>query len=220
MVFIIIILNIHKILNNNRGVSLKKRIVIQRVEQLKAISNPLRMQIIEALSCKPMTTKQVAAVLGKQPTRLYHHVNILKKAGLITLIRTVKKRGTTEKYFQTAAHEFTVNRGLLRSGQRIPSSLNDMQGMIASQLRRTVQEVLESIELKGKGRLSEGQPLILSSSRIQTTPDRIKSLNTEIHAVLKKYEIAPPGKDANEYKFTLVLYPVLSKAKGKKTGVH
>ena len=195
---------------------MKETMIINKVVQLKAISHPLRMQILETMSFKPMTTKQVAAVLEKQPTRLYHHVNILEKAGLITLLRTEKKRGTTEKYYKTAAREFTVNRGLLHSRQGLFSSMSDMKGMITTQLARTIQEMQQSIELQGKGRVPGGQRVVLSSSRIHTTPARIKILNAEISRILKKYEAAPSRKGTNEYKFTLVLYPVTRDIKEKK----
>ncbi len=59
---------------------------ISNLDQVKALAHPLRVRIVETLaSSDPMTTKQVAELLGEKPTRLYHHVGLLEKAGLIQL---------------------------------------------------------------------------------------------------------------------------------------
>ena len=79
------------------------------LEQLKALSDPLRLRILEALCGAPRTTKQVADHLGEKPTRLYHHVDALEAAGLIQLVHTRPKRGTLEKYFQSVARQFRAD---------------------------------------------------------------------------------------------------------------
>ena len=85
---------------------------ISDIEQVKALSHPLRMRIIETLAAAdPMTTKQVAERLGEKPTRLYHHVDKLEQAGLIRLTHTKQNRGTTEKYYETIARQFSCRCG-------------------------------------------------------------------------------------------------------------
>ena len=44
--------------------------------------------------------------LGEKPTKLYHHVDTLEAAGLIKLVKTKRKRGTVEKYFEAVAERF------------------------------------------------------------------------------------------------------------------
>lgn len=83
---------------------------IDTIEQLKALANPLRMQLLEQFAIKPTTTKQVAMALCLQPTRLYHHVAKLENAGLIRLVQTKRVRGTTEKYFSAEATSLKVDR--------------------------------------------------------------------------------------------------------------
>jgi hypothetical protein len=68
----------------------------------------LRLKILGALIAAPRTTKQVAEVLGEKPTKLYHHVEALERAGLIRLTETRPNRGTMEKYFQAVAGQFRV----------------------------------------------------------------------------------------------------------------
>src|SRR5438477_12848542 len=76
--------------------------VLQRtVADLRALAHPLRLRIMELFAESPKTTKQVAELLGQPPTRLYHHVAALERAGLIHLKETRKNRGTVEKWYES-----------------------------------------------------------------------------------------------------------------------
>lgn len=76
------------------------------MEQVRALSHPLRLRLLELFAEYPRTTKQAAEVLGEAPTRLYHHVAALERAGLVRLRETRQNRGTTEKYFEASAQRF------------------------------------------------------------------------------------------------------------------
>src|SRR5262245_12737797 len=51
-------------------------------QELRALAHPLRLKLLEAFAGGPRTTMQVAADMGEPPTRLYHHVNALERAGI------------------------------------------------------------------------------------------------------------------------------------------
>jgi DNA-binding transcriptional ArsR family regulator len=70
------------------------------LEQMRALSHPLRLRLLELFAEHPRTTKQAAEALGEAPTKLYHHVAALERAGLVRLRETRQNRGTTEKYFE------------------------------------------------------------------------------------------------------------------------
>lgn len=86
-----------------------ERFVVGTIEQVKALTHPLRQRILERFAQRARTTKQVADELGEKPTRLYHHVSVLERAGLIRLVETRPKRGTTEKYFAAVAERFEID---------------------------------------------------------------------------------------------------------------
>jgi DNA-binding transcriptional ArsR family regulator len=77
-------------------------------ETWKLLSDPLRRSILNAFAREPRTTKQVSKDLGIQSNKLYHHVELLAKHGLLRLVETRPKRGTTEKYLQAVARRFIV----------------------------------------------------------------------------------------------------------------
>ena len=76
------------------------------VAELRALAHPLRLRVLELFAEQPRTTKQVAVLLGEPPTRLYHHVAALERAGLLRLTETRKNRGTVEKWYEAIARSF------------------------------------------------------------------------------------------------------------------
>ena len=68
---------------------------MQGLEQVRALSHPLRIRLVELFAQRPMTTMQAAELLGEPPTKLYHHVAALERAGLVELRETRQNRGTT-----------------------------------------------------------------------------------------------------------------------------
>ena len=78
------------------------------LEQMRALSHPLRLRLLELFAEGPRTTKQAAEALGESPTKLYHHVAALERAGLVRLRETRQNRGTTEKYFEVTQDRFVA----------------------------------------------------------------------------------------------------------------
>jgi DNA-binding transcriptional ArsR family regulator len=76
------------------------------VAELRALAHPLRLRVLERFAEQPRTTKQVALLLGEPPTRLYHHVAALERAGLLRLTETRKNRGTVEKWYEAVVRSF------------------------------------------------------------------------------------------------------------------
>lgn len=77
--------------------------------QQKIISNPLRVEIIILLSEKPMTSKQVADRLEKNPGTMFYHIQQLFKHDFLELVREeVSPKGVVEKYYKAKATLFKV----------------------------------------------------------------------------------------------------------------
>jgi DNA-binding transcriptional ArsR family regulator len=121
--------------------------------QIRAMADPLRLKILGALSGVPRTTKQVAEILGEKPTKLYHHVEALKRVGLVRLTATRANRGTTEKYFQAVAAQFQVGVSALSPGAGKAQSARET--MLTSILDATRKDLLDCAL---PGSLSEPDP--------------------------------------------------------------
>lgn len=189
---------------------------INNLKQIKMMAHPLRMKLLEAFSHGPITTKQIAKLLEENPTRLYHHVDGLEQVGLIKLVKTRKKRGTLEKYYQTVAQAFTIDRRLFKVLPHAGAALNNVHTMFTNILEETLSEVYRNIEEYPHTRRDKKKRVILSHARIRATPEQILILEKKINGLLKKYESIEQQTSAAEYGFTLVFYPVGKKSKRRR----
>lgn len=194
---------------------MRKTFNLKSLEQVKILAHPLRVQLLEAFSCEPRTAKQVAELLGQQPTKLYHHVDALERAGLIKLVKTQKKRGTLEKYYRTVANRFAVDSKLFQMKAQGKEVLGDFQAMFASMFENTLSEVNQSIAAKLMKPGNGERHATAARTHIRTTPDQIRKLERKIQMLLKEFDTAKQKKGGVEYGLTLVFYPVLKKKKGR-----
>lgn len=84
--------------------------------QVRALAHPLRLKLFELFALAPRTTKQAAEAMGQPPTRLYHHVATLERAGLVRLKSTRANRGAIEKHYEAVAPLFRIDRTMFGAG--------------------------------------------------------------------------------------------------------
>lgn len=190
---------------------------VKTLEQIKVMAHPLRMRLLEAFSHKPITTKQVAALLAEPPTKLYHHVDALERVGLIKLVRTSKKRGTVEKYYQTVARTFAVDRRLFALEHQARAVQSGMQEVIIGIFEDTLSEIRQNLTARLDKPKSDEKRIIVSHSRIRVTQRDIAGLNKQFKALLKKFDTKKETPGSTEYGFTLALYPASKKMRHSKT---
>jgi DNA-binding transcriptional regulator GbsR (MarR family) len=192
---------------------MKETTTLKKLVQIKVIASPLRMKLLEAFSNKPMTTKQVAQSLGMPATKLYHHVDALEQASLIKLVKTQKKRGTTEKYYQTVAHRFSIDRKIFELRPQTKKTINELQTMVTSMFDDTLSEINQSIAEKLIKPKNKHRPTILTHSYISTTPDQIEKICKKIDTFIKGFCSMKHRRGAVKYGLTLALYPVKKRRK-------
>ena len=83
------------------------RIVTMSTNQARAIEDTSRAKIIEVLYHKSMSAEQIANKLKKSGhkkalTTIRHHLDILKEAGLIEIVKIEETRGAITKYYGTS----------------------------------------------------------------------------------------------------------------------
>lgn len=186
---------------------------ISDLDQVKALSHPLRMRIIEKLAAsEPMTTKQVAEALEEKPTRLYHHVDLLEKAGLIRLTHTRQNRGATEKYYAAIARSFRADREVFSDHSPIDQD-DAIRPMIHTVFDNTVSELLRLVDAQQSGDLIEDEGL-LSYVEMHLTEAQIEEVRQKLKDVLEYLQgISDPDsetdeKDLRKYRLTLAHYPL------------
>ena len=107
------------------------------VADLRALAHPLRLRMMELFAESPKTTKQVAELLGQPPTRLYHHVAALERAGLLVLTERRQNRGAVEKWYAGVAQQ--IQAGVRQKGNAARAA---RRAVAATALEQARQELL------------------------------------------------------------------------------
>lgn len=93
---------------------------ISTVGQLKALADPTRLAILEALMgtgpapLPVMSVKELAAVLHEPQTKLYRHVKVLESVGLIRVAASRIVSGIPEQRYQACQRDLDLADALLR----------------------------------------------------------------------------------------------------------
>src|SRR5260221_4797110 len=97
--------------------------IVSDVETLKALSDPLRLKILETMVAHVevgWTAKELAAALGVPQTRLYHHIELLLERDLIRLASQRVVSGIIESRYRVAALSFRLDHPLPPTDPTLP----------------------------------------------------------------------------------------------------
>jgi DNA-binding transcriptional ArsR family regulator len=93
----------------------KKRVPLKDIEVIsdpkiiKLMMEPTRAAIIKLLASTEMTVKQLATELGKNPGTILHHIEKLRKVGILVEVRTQQTpTGIVQRYYRARAREFRL----------------------------------------------------------------------------------------------------------------
>lgn len=186
---------------------MKNYFQIETADQLKAIADPLRRRLLEAFASEPMTTKQAAGLMKEKPTRLYHHVDLLEKTGLIELIETRPNRGTVERYYRSVAKKFAVAGELVEvaSGAGDESSV---ENMVAAALENSSKKLRESVDAGFPVGTGTGRAIALASSEVYLDDEDINELADVVQKWFEKNGASKKEKKRELHHFTMAIFPV------------
>ncbi len=78
---------------------------------LKLLAEPTREFIYQALVSAPRTATELARLMQCPTTRLYHHLNLLEKHGLIVVAAERLVSGIVERRYRAVARRLRLDRG-------------------------------------------------------------------------------------------------------------
>jgi putative molybdopterin biosynthesis protein len=79
---------------------------LDRHEELTAVADPRRRDLLRLLMVRPVTITQVGERVGRHPAWVRHHVQVLLRSGLVELVEERTVRNYTEKYYRATARAF------------------------------------------------------------------------------------------------------------------
>jgi DNA-binding transcriptional ArsR family regulator len=117
------------------------RILTMNHNQARAIDDPARVNIIKILYKRALTAEQIAKELRKNGynkalTTIRHHLEILKKSGLIEIAKIEETRGAISKFYSTSTK-------LL--GFEIPDDFDAKYSIVIKNTSAKMEKLLKSI---------------------------------------------------------------------------
>ena len=181
---------------------------IHSLETLKVYFDPVRAQIMQEVANTPRTVQQIAEALEVPFTRLYYHIKMLEKHGLIRMVDSKQMPGAIEeKYYQVAARTFFVDRKLLTFN---PNNKNDgLETVLKNVFDASHKDVRHSVR---EGRIDMSllppHPKALYSRRtiIRMPEEKAAEFQRELMDIAMKYQQIETSRDDTYYAAVLALY--------------
>ena len=174
------------------------------LEQLRAVSDPLRVAIFRLLREREQTVKELCDELGESSTRLYYHVGELERVGLVSLVRTETKSGTVHKYYRSVSRFLNVPTSLLHDDSGSPE-LEAAVDWFCSMLENSVMDVRQAFVSAGPD--FDRDLTFVTRNYIRTTPERAREFVRKLEE-LQEELLAADDEDATfRITFTASLVP-------------
>jgi DNA-binding transcriptional ArsR family regulator len=198
---------------SNTKYTIDEDFVVRDFETLKVVADSLRMQILDLLRENPLTVKQLAAELDIAPTKLYYHINLMEKHGLIRVVDTRMVSGILEKRYYATARYYSFDHHLLSpntapSTEGLDMMLSTVFDEPKADLKKSVQAGLVEFDLDNQ---QEGvYPLVISRLISRLTDEQAKDFRERLQTLLKEFaelRIDPHNAEEQGFAMVLCMYP-------------
>ena len=159
-------------------------VVASSNDQLKAVADNTRMDILNLLMERAATASQLAEALGKPKGTIGYHAKVLEDAGMVRVVRTNKVRAMTEKYYGRVGRTIVF---------ATPPSDGDTHWFVNDALRSMV--------------VDEGQALPMFTSRVARIPQEHAIAFSDRIMELAEEFLAMPRSGDTVYGFLAGVYP-------------
>jgi predicted ArsR family transcriptional regulator len=173
---------------------------ISDLDQVRLLSDPLKLQLLQAFAEAARTTRQVAEALGENVTKLYRHVDALHDAGLLVVVEEKQKRGTIERTFRAVAQRFEADHSLFAG-----DAGDEMAGAAREILRICESEILDVLARSSDD--DEDQAIIMRV-RGRASPEKVAELRESLTEWLDSIQGCDesPDDDSKEFGGLIAFY--------------
>jgi len=190
--------------------------IINDLETLKVLSDPLRIQILELLDPKPQTVNQVAESLGLSSSRLYYHFKMLESHGLIKVVESRLVNNMIERDYWLVAEEIKIDKDLLRFSSE--EGQENIARVIRSSWEATLEDIMRTLQAR-QIHLASGKPsnpsemiMLKLHSRIseKSYMEFIEKFNNLVEEFKRPEDNFAGEEDLHDYSLACFIYPSYS----------
>ena len=155
-----------------------QRTIILGTDHAWALGDPTRARILDALYGKSLSAAQITQIVNKNEkdkalTTIRHHLRMLKKSGLIEVVRTEERRGTVVKYYGTRTKLLEYN---------APEDFDKEYSSVIEDAVHVLEPVLKKIVPKPIKSDNASQPIVMEvlNRAVTTLFDRRKGVGKRL----------------------------------------
>ncbi len=181
---------------------------ISDVETIKALSDPLRLRILEVMTGdhrETFTVKRLASILGVSQTKLYHHVNLLAERELIRPAGQRVISGIIETSYRIGQLRLNLDRSLLTGDS---PELHDVLVTVFDGSRDDIEQGLRSGVIGIADDADPATKLLLSKGFARLTADQAAAIRARLVELLDAFDTDTGPGDGRAYGLVLGYYPV------------
>jgi DNA-binding transcriptional ArsR family regulator len=159
--------------------------------QVRALSDPLRMTVLDLLRERAATVSELAGAVERPKSTVAHHVNVLVDAGLVRVVRTRRVRAIDERYYGRTARRvyYVTDVGPSSDGAEPPLDFNDL-----------------AVAAKESAAAFESHRLWGYIRHARIAPERAAEFWRRVEALVDELDLIPRSGDT-VYGFAVGLYP-------------
>lgn len=179
---------------------------ISDVETIKALSDPLRLRILEIMTARhaeAFTVKRLAGVLGVSQTKLYHHVNLLLERELIRTAGTRVVSGIIETSYRIAQLKISLDRSLLTADS---PEMHDVLTTVFEGARDDIERGLRNGVIGIGEDADPSSKLLLSKGLARLSKAQVVAVRARVLELIDGFD-AEDG-DGRPYGLVLGFYPM------------
>lgn len=172
--------------------ALPARLVVNTMEQFRAVSDPIRSRIIGIIQQQPATAKQIAGRLKASPGAIGHHLHILEAAGLVQVVARRFRRGTVANYYTRTARLFAFD---------FPEEVTGGVSLNMRHMEQTRDELAASLAC-----FADDPCLGDSFLHPRLSRERAERLQKRVEALVEDVLSEPPDPEGEVYSLYMLLF--------------
>lgn len=179
------------------------RFEINTFEELKCISDQLRMKISMLLIEREMTATEIGKHLNIPKAKIFYHLKELEKYGMVKINRTEVKGSNVYKYYVATHNGFKVNPQLLNEYRdEVSDSTKDM---VTSQINRTI-DVLNQY-----GLIMDDEQLISKTVQAKWSQNQFDTFKQKLDALIDEVNQQFNDEDKSYYYLNIIGFEMRDK---------
>lgn len=200
----------------NAKVTLNRRKVPELLEEraitpqeLKLLAEPSREFIYQALVAEPRTASELAELMNCPTTRLYHHLKLLEKAGLIIVVAERLVSGIVERRYRAIARRLRLDRRVFGVDDPDQQQLSSILDYVFDRARDEIERSAAAGRIDLAQQPPDAKALVCYRHVLKLTPDQRDRMLQQLRELYVEYErlSAKPAADGEFYGMVIAGYP-------------